>query len=271
MKSFDKLFLSEYLIKAAFQKQAFGAPLMRGLAAAAKPLVSKAVANPTGLALARQGLGQVFTGTGQAVRGGLNSAMQTGARATAAAGRGLSAAGRGVANVAANPKVQSGAIGLGAGALGTYVTNSAMGVGASPQSVPAAAAPAAAAIAPAAAPALTNSTPAAPAAAPTPTPAAIAPSVVPSAAQANYDKQLERDMLTAQEDAQGGVAAPVAPAAPQPDYNQIFKQYMGNYTKGSPMDEAKMNYLKGLQAQGVDLTKPQAKDIYNPKYGYGNW
>lgn len=58
MKSFDKLFLSEYLIKAAFQKQAFGAGIMKSIPSLAKgfpglmkPLASKVLASPAAKAV----------------------------------------------------------------------------------------------------------------------------------------------------------------------------------------------------------------------------
>ncbi len=374
MKSFDKLFLSEYLIKAAFQKQAFGAAIMKSIPSLAKgfpglmkPLASKVLASPaakavgglddamaraapsleaqlfkgvpavqrvqqrvaqglparpgaaglvdetpakliqrssgsytprqpiltnvpdaapaalaavapaaaaampTGLALARQGAGQMLAGTGQALRGGLNSLVSAGTRATNAAGRGLKAVGTSVANVAANPKVQAGAIGLGAGALGSYATNKAMGVGATPQS-PAAPAQAATPAAPAqaaspTAPAQAN--PAYPSAdaladaegIPTAPAAPAAPASVPAAAaQAAYDQQLAADEATAQED---------AAMVNEPDYNQIFKRYMGSDYRGdSSLDRAKMQYLQSLHGQGRDLN---ASNIYNKSYGYGNW
>lgn len=46
MHYLDKLFLSGYLIKSSFEKQAFGAALMQGLRGAAKPLASRVLGSP---------------------------------------------------------------------------------------------------------------------------------------------------------------------------------------------------------------------------------
>jgi len=246
------------------------APALAAVAPAA------AAAMPTGLGLARQGLGQVMTGTGQAIRSGVGAVRDRVSNAAAAAknrlSSGVAATRAGLVSAAKNPLVQAGAVGLGGGALGAYGVNTAMGVGATPQPAPA---PAAATMAPAAAPALTNTIPdyaamdeegvqmtppvAAPAA-PASVPAAATAPVSPAAAQATYDQQLAADEATAQED---------AAMVNEPDYNQIFKRYMGSDYRGdSSLDRAKMQYLQSLHGQGRDLN---ASNIYNKSYGYGNW
>ena len=237
-------------------------------AALAAVAPAAAAAMPTGLGLARQGLGQVMTGTGQAIRSGVGAVRDRVSNAAAAAknrlSSGVAATRAGLVSAAKNPLVQAGAVGLGGGALGAYGVNTAMGVGATPQPAPA---PAAATMAPAAAPALTNTIPdyaamdeegvqmTPPVAAP------AAPASVPAAAaQAAYDQQLAADEATAQED---------AAMVNEPDYNQIFKRYMGSDYRGdSSLDRAKMQYLQSLHGQGRDLN---ASNIYNKSYGYGNW
>ncbi len=237
-------------------------------AALAAVAPAAAAAMPTGLGLARQGLGQVMTGTGQAIRRGVGAVRDRVSNAAAAAknrlSSGVAATRAGLVSAAKNPLVQAGAVGLGGGALGAYGVNTAMGVGATPQPAPA---PAAATMAPAAAPALTNTIPdyaamdeegvqmTPPVAAP------AAPASVPAAAaQAAYDQQLAADEATAQED---------AAMVNEPDYNQIFKRYMGSDYRGdSSLDRAKMQYLQSLHGQGRDLN---ASNIYNKSYGYGNW
>ena len=209
-------------------------------------VIAPAAVGAQGLALARQGFGQVGTGLNQALRSGLNTARERiGAGLNTAReriGAGVSSVGQGISSAARNPLVQAGGVGLLGGAVGAYGMNRLMGGGASEQQTPAA--PAAT---PAATPAAKSLAPAAPAAAP--------------------------DMTDAEADEQGvPMTAPVsAPAAPNNDeaLRDAFGQYMGgSYNANSALDRAKFKYLQDLQSKGLPLN---AANIYNKSLGYGNW
>lgn len=60
-----------------------------------------------------------------------------------------------------------------------------------------------------------------------------------------------------------------APAAEAPDFNSLFKKYMGSsFDANSKVDQAKMKYMQGLASKGVKLN---AANIYDKSQGYGKW
>lgn len=224
----------------------------------ASPMAALApsVVNPQGLALARQGLGQLGTGLNQALRTGVNTAR-------ARIGSGLSTAGAGISSAARNPLVQAGGVGLGAGLLGGAAGVSIMNRLSSGASSDNTQAPTSSSNPNYTINRAGNMVSAAPTSSAT-------PSATPSAPSEAFNPYRQLSEAEVAELAQPlpplpvvapGLAAPTPAAKAQPAIAQnaedLFEPYMGTaYDPYSPTDRKKLKVLQDLIAEGRDLRNP---------------